>query len=1106
MLEFLMGTDAHAKREYIGRRLYETVTAGEKCVLIVPEQENFERDKELMLRYGEKISNGMQITSFSHFCRAFLEERGQAVKPAADDTAVSVLMSLAVKQAADELEIYRAHNRRPGRVAELVSFYNKLVNAGKTPADLSEAGRRSGGSLGNKTRELSLIFTVFEGLLSSRFSTETDNINVSAKLLWETDVFKDTDFWFDDFRGFTGAQIKWIAALMPRCRNMYVSIAGAAVPGGGPVFPHAMENRGRLYNAAKKAGVDVRERLIELLPKSEGLGFLRENLFVPAPGKFIGVPEDIRVLCAADRYEECELIALESKRLLDEGVCRAREIAVLHRDEGLNAPLIAAFRKYGVPVFEDERRPLFSYPLTRFMLAAVEIAAKGFSTETVLAAYKTNLTGVSVENAARLQNYVYRWQIDGRRWERDFTLNPRGYGEKEDDDSAAELAVVNEARRALVEPLLRLKTAMAANDAERSCRAVYYFLKETQAAEHFKEYAEYLFARGEEARAVECAGVWDVCMESLDALCGALGKNSVTPQFFYELLSLILSGGSVGYIPPGVDKVTVGSVDRTRILAPKAVFLPGFVEGVYPKNTVIAGILSAKELRRLAREDLSLESLPEDLYEEERLILYNALNLAEERLYISYPAALTTGEKTAPSPVLDEMLEMMKDLKAVSSAEISPMERIRSAESAFSQFAALPDRTGPLACTLEAFLKEGSVYAARLLSLARATGGVETQFQNPAEAVRLFGRDISMSASKAETYSKCPFKYFCRYGMGVEKITASRLDARINGLLIHQAMQDIFNAHLGRGLADVSDEDLLAEVDRSVDAYCEEFLGGKENLPPAMQRTVGRLKREIFDILCVRRDEFNTCLFHTVANELSIGYNGEIGGYEVPLPDGGRLVINGSVDRVDLMRDGDVSYVRVIDYKTGGKDFRLSDIFFGLNMQMLIYLFAICDNGKALFGDLLPAGVLYVPAKNTGESLERAATQEEIARRRTENGRMNGIILENADVLRGMETAARGIFLNAYIDDGGTLRGNFLTLRQFSLLHKKIDEMLRDTGMAIHAGIVPALPVDEGGHDACTFCDYASVCLIDAGAPKRMVSKEKHTDAVKRLCEEAGEE
>lgn len=1103
MLEFLMGEDPIAKREYIAEQLSLAVKQGRAAVLIVPEQENFDRDKELMLRCGEKVSNAVRITSFSHFCRDYLQEHVMAVKPRADETAVNVLMSLAVRQVTDELEIYGRHYRRPGRVRELVAFYNELSNAGFTPQELFAAGQKTSGSLRRKTRELSLIYTAFEGLLTKRFSTETDNMNVCAGALSASDELRETEFWFDDFRGFTGAQIRFMSVLLPRCRNMHVSLQGHTEGQGGVWFPHVQATRRRLKLCADKAGVEVRAQTIESLPRAGALTHLRQYLFAPAPEAFSGPAPEIRVLKAANRYEECELIALQAKKLLDEGVCRARDMAVLHRDEGLNAPLLAALKRCGVPVFEDDRRPLYSYPLVRLMLGAVELAAKGFATETVLSLLKTEMTGVSVTEAAALQNYVYTWQIDGARWERDFTSNPRGFGERADEASAEALAGLNAVRRRLVEPILKLREALRRETPEGDCRAVYLYLKEIDAAGAFRRYAEYLASRGQEANAMACAGVWDACMEHLNALRGALGDNTVSPTFFYELFSLILSGGTVGAIPPGIDKMTVGSVDRTRVLAPKVVFIPGFTEGAFPKNTAAGGLLSAKELRALDAQDLAMEKLPEEVYEEERLILYNALTLPEKYLFISYPAALTTGEKTEPSPVLSELERLFPQMKKLSSAAVSPSERVCSPETAFRQLAAGVAAPDAFTASLAALMDEDPAYRSRVAALNKAAAGAEHGFSDPAEALRLFGKRLEMSASKAEAYAKCPFSFFCRYGLGVEKLQTAKLDNRMYGNIIHKVLEEVLNAHLGEGLGALSDEQLRQEAALAVDRYRDTSLGGAAELPPHVLRALERLKTEIYELLLLRREEFSSCLFRTVATEFAIGMKDGIKGYEVPLPGGGTLVIRGSVDRVDLMRSENGGYVRVIDYKTGGKEFELADVFFGLNMQMLIYLFAICENGREVFGETIPAGVLYVPAKTAGKQVDRRAEDDEIWKQRMENGRMNGVILENAEVIRGMETAARGVYINARINEKGELEGKLLSAEEFGLLHRTIDRVLTQTGADIQRGAIAASPLQSGGRSPCDYCDYAAVCLREAGGEPRTVPKLAHKEAVQKLYEEA---
>ncbi|MCH5198694.1 MAG: PD-(D/E)XK nuclease family protein [Oscillospiraceae bacterium] len=1102
MLEFLMGADPEAKREYIAKRLYDTIVGGKKAVLIVPEQEDFDRNREMMELWGEKISNSITVTSFSRFSRQLLEELGEPLKAQADDAAISVLMSLAVRQVSGELKIYSSHGSRPGRVAALVSLFNEMENAGKSPEELEAAGRAAGGRLKEKTQELALIFTVFKGLLSERFSSSADNINSAAEKLGKTSSFSETDFYFDDFRGFTGTQIKFISALLPNCRNCFVSIVGFSGSSEKISFEHALKNRRKLIAEAEKNSISVCQREIPRGEKSSGLMALGEGLFLDGAEPLKQPTDDVVLVKAPNKYDECEFIALTSKKLLDEGFCRARDMAVLHRSPEMAAPLISALEKYGVPVFRDERRKLLSYPLARLLLSAVETAAKGFSTERILSLVKTGIAGVSLMEYSELENYVYRWQIDGREWESSFFRNPRGFGNEDNEETKEKLAFINQTRKTICDPLKKLSDALKDENPEKSCIAVYFYLKEIKAAENFKEYAVSLYQKGEESEAIQCARVWDECMENLGALKEALGSSAVSPAYFYELLSLIFSGNSVGNIPPGIDKMTVGSVDRTKLLAPKVVFIPGFCENTFPKSSVSDGLLSSKELRLLAEGDMALDKLPEEVYEEERLILYNTLTLAGKRLYISYPEAATTGEKNEPSAIIADIKKLMPDLSEINAADISPEEKIKTPASAFSQLALMYKENSELRMAIGDALKEEKGEAG-IAALSRAAAGNDENFSDPSQALRLFGEDIAMSASKAETYSKCPFMYFCRYGMGVEKLTRSRIDARINGLIIHRALEVFMSEHMGEELNSMTDAEIKRIVNEAVDDYCEKNLGGVSGLSLSMARTVKRLKEEIFHIIAVRKEEFSTCLFKTAATELNIGRSGGINAYEIPLPDGGKIVISGSVDRVDIMNDGERAYVRVIDYKTGGKDFDLSDIFYGINMQMLIYLFAVCDNGVKLFGELTPAGVLYVPAKSSGKALERSASSDDVLSKRLENGRMNGIILQNAEVIKGMEATARGVFINAKIEADGTLKGKLVSLDEFSLLHKKIDEVLSEMGMNIHSGIINAFPIDKpGDHSICDYCDYSSVCLKEKSCEKRTILKTSHEDALKRLWKE----
>ena len=1098
MLTFLTGCDAGAKREYIMEALVKASEEGKKAFLLVPDQVSFERDRELLFRYGAQAANRVRVSGLLHFAMEVLEEKGVPGKPPADEAAEAVFMSLALRQTMDSLRIYAGHHRRRNNVQSLLAACNAFAQAGAEPETLNRISGLVTGRLREKTKELSLIYSAYKGLVTDRFSSANDNIRRASEALRTDRLFEGAVFYFDDFRGFTGVQTGLIGALLGQA-DVYVSLPGsdAGDPAQGPAFEHAAKNRRRLIRAANTAGVRIFTKEIPARP--DALDAFRRRLFVPgAPQTDMDFP--VTVILAQNKYDECEYVALQIKTLLEQEVCRAGEIAVYIRDESDRTSLVSALKKAAVPVFEDTRFPLSRSPLARLVLSAVHMAAAGFDTGEVLAYIKTDIAGIGDADCALLENYVYCWNIDGKRWERPFTENPKGFGVLFDDACKQTLEKINAIRDAVVAPVLELRALLAKEDAEESCRAVYMFLRNVRADGHFLEYASFLNEHGDPAGALACARVWDSLMEALDALADAAGGHGVSPLYFYELLSLMLSGTSLGDIPAGLDQVKIGMADRARYLSPKIVFAVGFQADRYPASRMAQSVFTGEDLRQLYARDLDLEALPEDVFEEEKLIVWQMLTCAAERIYISRSAFSVNGEKQEPSPFLRDIQRAAPGCTQRRTQSLGPAQRIFSPDSAFAVYADVIHDGGVFSASLKKALEESGL-AGRLRALERAVQGVEDRFADPHEAQRLFGRDLFFSASRAETYAKCPFLFFCRYGMGVEPLTQAKLDVRINGLLVHKVLEDVLLRHAGERLADVPETALREEVRAAVDGYVSAFMRGEEQLAPSLVRSLARAERVILDILLRMQSEMNTCAFVTVGVEMQIGgRNADIPAYRLTLPDGGTLTMTGSIDRVDLMDAGDKKFARVVDYKTGGRDFKLGDVFDGLNMQMLLYLFALCENGKERFDALLPAGVLYVPANNAGTKLGRREDGEKIKLQKLKNGRMNGVILENADVIKGMESAAQGLYINAEIDKNGNLCGNLLTLEEFRLLHKKTDEILQKTGMLLHAGAVPALPMDTGTEKSvCDYCAFGAVCLKERGCEKRQGHKMSFDEARKRL-------
>ena len=1109
MLEFLTGLQMSSKRKYISDKISELVDAGRQVYLIVPEQSSFDREREYLFSFGEKKSNKFEIKGFSHIARDVLEEYALNVKSEADEAAKSVIMSVALEEMSDSLQIYKKHSAKLSLINELLSAYSQIKQSGFSSSDLEKAGRGSTfGVLKQKTKELSLIFSAYEALLGERFSDSTDNIRVLTEFLKTHRIFENTVLFIDDFRGFTGAQIKLIRELLNQCEDMYVSVTAPSLfmKSEGEAFAHSLKNAKNIRAVANLLSVRVFEKNTDISLPDTPLRVWTNSLYSVNPSVYEKETDDITVYKAENQYDECDFAAREIKRLIEAGKYRCRDIAVVERGSSYSRLFINALKRYGVPVFEDKRKPMIDSALVRFILSAVKTAAYGFSTENILEAIKTQLSGFEIEDVCELENYVYMWQIDSVKWLSDFTDNPLGFGEEVTEESKEKLERINKIRRRAVAPMVILKKELEKGEGETSLRAVYNYLEMTKAGEHFCDYAIFLNENAYADEAVNCKRVWDRVMLSLDALCAAVGKKKLGAKRFYELLEIILSSDDMGEIPAGIDSITIGSADRARFSEPEVLFVLGANEGVFPPLATSCSVFTNAEKRELIKNDFVLESLPENIYAEERMIAFNQLTAARERLYICYSNSSLSGESVQRSEIVNFALKIVPNCRRLDFTSFSREEKIQSMADAFRDYSVNRNDCTQLTASVKKVLEDSEGYAGRLAYLENAVAKTHIQFESPEKAKELFGESLRMSPSRIESYHKCPFMYFCRYGMGVSALEKAELNVRIHGLLVHFVLENLLGEYSYDVLKDYTDDELNEKVHSLVNAYVDKFMGGRGSLTQSLNRQLDRSSDVILEILCRLISEFGSSLFVTRDVELDISEKGDIKPYKLALPSGGTLTVGGQVDRVDVMELDDKAYVRIVDYKTGGKKFQLGQVYEGLNMQMLIYLLCIWDNGKERYGDVVPAGVLYVPAKNSGDKLSRRADDSDVVKQKLKNGRMNGLILEDETVLKGMDALAQGTYIDAYIDKNGKLKGNFLSLNNFRRLHERIDEILVSTVGDMHSGRIEALPVHCQGYERlCEYCEYADVCMREDTDEVRRLPNMSHKEAVEFLQKEETE-
>lgn len=1114
MLHFIFGRAGSGKTEYVRKMLSEKLLAGEQgLLLIVPEQFSFETEREMLKKVGARQLQNLEILTFSRLAEIVLEKTGRENKPKITDGMRAVMMRLALDSLEDKTEIYKKYKSRTALLQSLVTFSTELKQCAVSTDALETAGNAlQACALKQKLTELAQITALYKALVHERFSDDTDLLTDLETAILETDCLQGKTVVFDTFAGFTKQERAVIAAMLPRCREVYITLCTEGKESARQnacVFDNINAEAEKLKRAAAEQNVPIATPVVlKAAPDSRPrpIRFLEQNLYNCRKPRFDGEQNCISLYSAANRSEEADFVARTIRKLLREGTCRARDILVLQRrKDTYDHELCAAFHKYGIPYFEDKRQPVAVQPLMQYVSSLLEMAAEGMTTEALLRALKTGLGGISGDDVSELENYATVWGIERGAWKTEFTENPSGLGRAMQERDEQKLAELNEFREKAVAPILRFCTDFRAASGAQKAEMLYHHLRKSGVDTALQDLAQSLLAAGYRETAAEQDTVWQMLMEILNALYLSVGERQISASDFYDLFCILLDSTDLGQLPQGLDTVRIAAADRVRQSPPRVVFAVGVNDGVFPENPPTDGVLNDAERKTLLTLGVELTETAEVKTVDERYFVYTAFTLPTERLFVSWSVSDYKGGSLFASAAVRELHALFPDLPETDSSTVPPMERLECAASAFETCASLYASSTVLSETLKTYFETIPAYRARLAAVEQITQNKEVSFETPQNAKNLFREDMTVSASKAEVYYKCPFSYFCKYGLHLNPLKKAELDVAQSGTVIHYCLEVLLRAYDRDTLLSFSDAQLRVKITETVKQYAEENMGTALN-DSRFSFLLGNLEKSVFDVLQRLLCEFQVSDFIPTAFELSIAPDGEIEPYGLQLPDGGTLRIIGSVDRVDTMVKDGKTYLRVVDYKSGGKQFNLGEVFSGLNMQMLIYLFAVCENGKDRFVSPVPAGVLYLPAKTIEDGLARNADMQAILASRLRNSRMNGVVLGTADAVLGMDKTVSGNFIPITVNKSGNFSGNLLSTAEFAALKEKVDENLRQMGTLLHEGHIPVLPAyTKNKNLACTYCDFAAVCGYEEGDRQRQIADYGRFDIAKKQLTEVKE-
>lgn len=1111
MLNLITGRMGSGKTTIIYNKIKEKVEQGESVMLIVPEQYSFHTEKTMLELFGAKGADRVEVFSFSFLAQKFLKQYGVNSKKLIDDSTRALMMSLALEGVGDELEIYGRHRYSGAVITEMLKIIKELRQCSVSAEMLVETANKMDESLLKaKLKELALVSQAYSTLVDASYFDDECALDLLCDVLDRHGDFCGKTVYFDGFRGYTSQELKVLERIMVQAENVYITITADKNFNCDDFssFAHTRRTRQKLVQFAQKNNVQIAPVEYAQLPdelryNNAELKALEKNLYESKFEVFEGKTEYITVCSAEDFESECEYVAHTIKKLIRTENLRCRDIAVISRADNYSRQIRSALKKNGVPVFEDRRQPVITQPLVEFVLSAIDIGVNGFSCDSVMRLLKTGLTPLTTEDIAELENYVLMWQINGSKWLSQWNYHPDGLGAKMLEKDEKRLDAINLSRQSVAAPLQKFRTALKDCDGLSAAKAVYTLLTDMKVAARLEKLSGSLSKQGENELAEEQGRVWEVIIDILDRIALALENVKITPKRFYELFNLIVSMYTLGTLPQGLDEIVIGTADRVKTSAPKVVFAVGVNDGVFPMVPVAGGILSDNERKILSDYDLKMDDGFGEKMMEEHFIAYNTLCSPMDKLYVTYLRKSVSGTQMSPSELVTQLEKIFPDITKVDTASINPLDCAEGEIPAFELMAKHYGQGDVIYKTLEEYFTSRPEYKDRLAALKRAVNKGEFEITDKDAAVKLFGKDMYMSASRTEVYHKCPFEYFCQYGLKAEPRKTAELDPMQKGTAIHYILEHIISAYGSEGLCKME----KAERDRCVKTLLEEYL--KENLASGVEmgERFDYLFRQLGIVICEVVDrlvaEFTFSEFEPVAFELKIDNDGEIPAYEIPLDDGGVLKIKGSVDRVDVMESKDGDYIRVVDYKSNGKDFNLNEVFSGLNMQMLIYLFAIWKSGFRKYRDVKPAGILYMPVKAPVVEAGREESGEIIAEKKQKAAKMKGMVLDDSRVVYGMDSRGDGKIIPASLTKDGKPTGNLISLKKMGLLMKRVEKILGDMAVSLHEGKINVYPArtEKGGqyHDVCAYCDYKDVCGVDENTQRREILNMKHSDSLNEL-------
>jgi len=1099
-----------------------------RTILLVPDQFTLQAERDALFYLQKKGLLDIEVLSISRLGSRVLSECGGGKRRMIDKQGRHMLLTKIIGEEDEQLRVFGGYKNNTDFISMTNDFISELKQYSTSPEDLEAVISASPENtfLHRKLEDIQKIFAEYERQIDGKYVDTEDYITLFASKITESSLVRGSTVWISGFDYFTPKNLEVIGKLIETAADVNVVLTWSRGGHDDEIFRIGTLMAEKLTEAAEAAGaghtgpvkIDEEKYAAEQAPY---LAFLEKNIFsVPSDKMIMDAGEgptaeaaeaekEITLIRAADFYAEAETAAVKVRDLVRKRGLRYRDIAVICNDLEVRGRITKrVFARYGIDLFMDEKRGVMSSPAVSYVTALLDIISRGYRREDVLTLLKSGLTDIEADMVCGLENYSERFFIRGTKWKKEFVKG----GDEED------LTALNEARAAVIDPIMKFNDDFTEKKTvAEKISVMYSYLTETAGIpDRINGLIQRQTEEGHLEAAEQAAQVWNVMIDIFDQLNEIIGNERISKKNFTDLFRSGLEAAEIGVLPPSADGLIMGTMQRTRTGPKKAIIIIGANEGILPAGVSDGGILNEDEKLELAAAGIEICRLESLRIQEENLAIYKNISKAAEYLYVSCSVSDEEGKPARASTVFEKIREVFRGISVGRDVLSESAERgasggdlIQTPGSTLGHLAEevrrcaeketeLPDEWKEAVCWYTEHEPGKLELMAGGLTYHNTVSRIDAE--KAAAVYKKAGKDaFTLSPSRLESYGKCPFMHFVRYGLSPYEPPAYEMGGAQIGEVCHRCLMILARDLTGTGMKITDDaspwmtatkEDITAAADRILDGQQNTYKEGLLKNSRAEEYRTKRMRDVVRETAWHMVKQVQCGSIYDMAFEAAFGKGKRFAPVSIPDSD---IDIEGKIDRMDIL-PGD--YAKVIDYKSGGMlKYRAAEVISGIQLQLMIYMRAAKESGH------IPAGAFYfkiarpeLNAQNINGVYQSDGSlsetmEDKLAAEERKTYLLDGVLLNNRQVANAIDhSEGQSDVVPAKKKDGvfadSFKTGKYLDEEDFNEYLAEVEEIVNDMCRNLEDGNIEVHPkMTAQRQSSCTYCSYRGICRFDKSVP-----------------------